>query len=778
MSDGETLRLTMPVIESLIDRYAAGRLRRREELIDAASALAKGVAAVRDCQMNLAMLITTAQACQTLGEINLQLSRVDDAIDAFDEAIELFERSGGDNEAFGRFLHDYSITLQGLNVPDAPLQLAERSREILGRYGRHYIRDLDTWIAKLRHGSDSVENIESLRLAAAKARRGMPRARAAQQLAVMLSQRADAARYADEIFDGLRYAFDKLSKRGTTDDANAALTPVLNMYWIGATLPDWVGDAAQKLVGKAEREGRIDVVRDGLIVRACWLAQRGHGAEALETALHAVARHDEYMLATETSTFRMLTGYVGQFAREIAVRTALHLNDITLAAELLETARLQVLPDGRDDPTAKPGRSRVNGLRTVSVAGRSRLAPYYAPGVIEDQITLEATIAAVGGDAAIWWSSWLINGCIYWTVRLDGRWTGGVVDVASSTGAGGVLRRALDVSMHNPIATARDVITGEWCRSVAAEEMLSVELGEVLIPDVLRAALLDGDPQLPRSLVVAGNLVNQVPLPLLGMRRNFLDTPIRLVEVAVLRVAPPAVYVDVVVRRASPIATTHPIHVACVDPTGNLTNSRTPPSGAEVILSGAPNAEAPRATLRNLAAALASITAGEPGIFYYSGHTDNTGIGGDDEDSLSLSDGGVLSARTLFGSNGATFAFPARSIISACESGGTAGAGAGEWLGLGAAILWRGSRQVVATNWNIWDTGFTRRFDHEIAERLQSTDDPARALRDAQLAALNQWLASRHSFANFAKKKSLPGQANNLALPLIWGAYCCLGIKE
>src|SRR5258708_3160358 len=83
--------------------------------------------------------------------------------------------------------------------------------------------------------------------------------------------------------------------------------------------------------------------------------------EGLESAVRAIPLHDEHMLATESRTFRMLTGRVGEAARAIALQLAVTLADGALAAELIEGARLQVEPGEADpDDTDLAGRrSRV-----------------------------------------------------------------------------------------------------------------------------------------------------------------------------------------------------------------------------------------------------------------------------------------------------------------------------------------------------------------------------------------------------------------------------------
>lgn len=117
-------------------------------------------------------------------------------------------------------------------------------------------------------------------------------------------------------------------------------------------------------------------------------------------------------------------------------------------------------------------------------------------------------------------------------------------------------------------------------------------------------------------------------------------------------------------------------------------------------------------------------------------------------------------------------------MISACQSSGTAAGGAGEWLGLTAAMLWRGSRQVVATNWKIWDLPFTSKFDRTLADRLRTADDVAVALRQTQLEALDKWRSSMHDYTDWQKPDSFPGSSSVLAFPLTWAAYCCVGIQR
>jgi hypothetical protein len=338
-----------------------------------------------------------------------------------------------------------------------------------------------------------------------------------------------------------------------------------------------------------------------------------------------------------------------------------------------------------------------------------------------------------------------------------------------------LIAEAHDGSMFNGAADMRSLLRAAWSRSSSAEELLALELGEALIPPPLRSVLLDTAGIRPVSLVLSGDLGELAPVPLLAFGADRFARPLRLVEAAVLRLAPPAILVDRAPRRQSVTPLRYPILLACVDPTGDLANSREIPAGARVALSGAPGAAEPRANLANLLATLSSIRPGDAGLLYYSGHASTANFSNSD-DALPLSDGDFLSARALFQAQ-QRVAFPARIMLSACRSGGITGGGAGEWLGLTAAALWLGCRQAVATSWPIWDTPFTGQFEQALAEALVEARDAAAALREVQLRALRDWRTSEHNLASW-DKNALPYDGRLIPFPLIWAAYCCIGLSE
>ncbi|WP_425558397.1 CHAT domain-containing protein [Kribbella ginsengisoli] len=112
-------------------------------------------------------------------------------------------------------------------------------------------------------------------------------------------------------------------------------------------------------------------------------------------------------------------------------------------------------------------------------------------------------------------------------------------------------------------------------------------------------------------------------------------------------------------------------------------------------------------------------------------------------------------------------------MLSACGSAGSGGGGSGEWLGLAAAVLWAGAREVVATAWPIWDLPFTRDFDLRLADALRSPDSAAASLRKLQLECLAQWRASTHDLTS---DRNLPPHLHSHAFPLVWAAYQVVGV--
>jgi hypothetical protein len=743
-------------------RMVTGRFVSSAKLRRAVTEVDDAIVALEALPVSPSRLIDVAKAYQLKSSLLLRLGDTDPALDAASAAEDLFKRAGGTSEDYGRFLHDFAVVMHELSVPELPLRYALRAAEVLAPYGSHYRRDLARYIDLLREGTEttSTEQLATRRAALAQARRS-DRAPAAQALALGLLASGQARSCVEELHQAMKTAFDlsmKQHRREGLEPPLAVLMLVIELYWEHVALPPWIPEAIERARSAARSAGRDDLEADLFALEAVWLSSAANKAAGMDAALRGVSLHDKLTLRTETSVVRMLKGRINQYARLFALEAAVDSGDPTLVAELIESSRLQVVPCEGRSPT--PGETRIAGLRRISVGGVSRLAAEGEADVLE----LNDTIDAVGGASATWFGAWSSNERIFWALRLRGQWSCGAHALSPDSPLTELLTTAWTASPLTPATSGDELLRGPWCVSAASEEAQSLALGLALLPAALRQALDDAyfDGR-PLSLVIAGNILALLPVGVLAYARDGRVAR-RVLEAAVVRVAPPAVLVARIVDGSQPRSELHPLHVACVDPRDDLTHSRARPVGAVTALGGAIASRDAPATREALLHALSSLHPGEPGLFYFSGHAD--GGRGDDEDALALADGQTLSAQAIFALDG--LSFPARVMLSACSSSGAMGAGGGEWLGLTAAMIWRGARQVIATNWPIWDSRFTSEFDHGLAQRLQAGTDPAVALRSAQLHALNRWRSCDDDLRDFADTE----------FPLIWAAYSCIGVTD
>ena len=762
-------------LERINRRFRSGRLSSGGKLRDAAADLERVIATLEERPASTERLEHIARAFQLKAGLHFALGELDAGLDAGFRASQLFEQAGGKSENFGRFLHDFAVQLLELMVPNLPLEYARRAAVVLAPYGEHYRRDLARFIHRLEEGSETLapERLDDLRRILTSASRE-DRASAAQSLAIGLLASEKRAKHLDELHAAIEVAFSASfaeRRRHGLGNPLAAMQLMIELYWAELSLPPWTPEALQSLLDEVRHAKRTDLEPDVLTLQAVWLLSSDQRTQGLETAVKAVALHDEVAVRSETSVVRMLTGCINDYGRLFALSAAVEEGDAQLVAELIESARLQVEPTTDDGTEHSHGAtSHIGRLRRVSVGGRSRLGGDSA----SDFLALEDCVATVGGPGAAWWGTWSANERIFWALWLNGRWRCGALSLSAGEMLADLLTTAWQRSPLTPATSAAEILTGPWCATALDEEALSSALGQTLIPADLQEALADAlfDDR-PLSLVLAGNLLALLPVALLGFTTPE-RTLKRILEAAIVRVAPPAVLIDRVCSSEQQAAELNPLHVACIDPRDDLVNSRQPPDGARVVLGGDHDDRDGAATLDALSTALAPLLPGQPGLLYYSGHAVSMGLGGDDQDALALAGNDMLSAHALF-SGAAPLPMPARVLLSACSSAGATGAGGGEWLGLTAAVLWRGARQVIATNWPIWDTPFTADFDHQLARRLQRAGDPAAALRELQLEALAEWRASDHDLSDYVED-GLPYNVRELPFPLIWAAYTCVGV--
>jgi hypothetical protein len=712
----------------------------------------------------------------------LDAGRVDEALDVLPTAGNLYEAALSGTPTQAMFLHDVTVALHELGAPsEVTLHFGRRARSAMdrtgllkGRFGR--LHEFDRYLQSIELDGEGGSQLPAIRSLRRRYRwsRGQSRVDAAQALAVTLLQQGDrSSKAVVEIHRCLNEAFrGTIAAPNRLDAATIALGTLLDLHSEGIAWPIWALDAALELAQVARTRGRLDLASVGNTVAGLDLARNGRPADALRHLLLAVAQRDEYALSTETSWVRGLRARPTEYARQFAIEAALTLGDFKLVAELIESARLQVLPI----PESGPGHgSRIGNLRPLAWEGRSCIAPFY--DTVGVPIELRDWVVRIGGQDACWLGTWAANENLYWCWFGDGRLQAGSTRINDGGPVADLLLEAFQSTPANHAEV--DLYAGVWTRSSFVEEMTARDVGETVLPepalDWLRSRAAD---RTVGSLVVSGSLFALIPPALLGFSTSGPSgdpAATRLIEVAVVRVAPPAILVTRLRAREASIGHTglRPVLVACVNPTSDLSNATYEPDAVTALIgSNTIAAEVP--TLQRLVAALSRIDPGEDGIFYYSGHT--FGGSGDSEDALVLADRETLSADEIFNSasQDGGLAFPETAIVSACSSAGAHGAGAGEWLGLSAAMLYAGANQVICTAWPIWDNPFTRQFDERLTSLTQRLADPAVALRELQLESLAEWRASDHDFGEKVDLRVI----GRLPYPLIWAAFMSVGVAR
>jgi tetratricopeptide (TPR) repeat protein len=710
----------------------------------------------------------------------VKLGRLDEAIGAYARAEAKLQADPQLKELHVRCLHDAVVTFGNLGLEELALSYASKGKAAAVGLVGSYEPDFESLALELEPYDRDTYKQHVDRLGIALARTNDPaRARVfGHALAKAICEFGDAAevRAVFELITRVYHSSTDLEMRVT------ALTPLAYLQRELQPVPDELVAASVDVVAQLTPRTETTIQAQAQLVHAVASWSRGRLEEAVEAALRAVALYNAGAWHVGSSVVRWMTGDERHSAWHVALRLACELNDGPLAAELIESARLPALPERSPaaatvtflhaEATYDVVHRKLGPLHPLHVEGRSRIAPHYPATVrLGHPIDLEAVIERVGGREAWWWAAWLGPGARHWVIRSpEGVFSCGYDD--DETGHG-LLLSAL--RMTPTLGTASACAGGAFTASYAAEERASAELGDLLVPAPLRVALA-GSAQ-PLSLVVASNYLSTLPLPLLGIGTEAGRRPTRLVERAILRLAPPAAVVDQV--DAAPASSPpYPLGVVCTDPVDELTFATLPFEDARYVLgSHKLCAEVPHArpaNVENLVQALRAVE-GRRSVLAYSGHADEGTFGPDLESALPLIDG-RLTAEALFTGNrtdGATIPFPERVLLGACGSAGSTGTGSGEWIGLTAGALCSGAREVIATAWPIWDLPVTRDLDAELMQVLQDHPDVAAGLRDAQLRCLTRWRAATCDYAD----RGPSGDARE-ALPLVWAAYQCLGVPH
>jgi hypothetical protein len=720
-------------------------------------------------------------------EIYLDMGQIDRCIDCYADADRSYGVAGSlARETRVRFLHDVVLTLVSVGMDETARFYIARGRALSSGRQAKYRSDF----VRLSLMSEVVvsSGYEDYKTRALEAISEVANPSEARGLIGQLA-RAMAEFGSEEELDEIPDIIRMLLPEATSPDMRyATLAPLaFSITRSRRAIPDDLAQEIEHLADSLQTSRQWRTRSEVESLRAVCRWTRGQVVDALKPALRAVALLDAESWSVGASTVRLLSGIASDIARHVALVVACELNDAPVVAELIETSRLQAVPDpqAQSFQTTMLGEQETEILQRkllpvhpVSVAGRSRLKEFLPEEMpLGKELRLEGGIETVGGIKAWWWGCWLgANGVLFWAVRdPTGKYTCGSLSGGATADQEGILPEAINNIPGGP-PKGVDSQHGPYNRSYLAEEEFSTSLGAFLLPPSLAVGIAKAFrvQQAPVQLVVAGNFLSRFPLPLVAVGSIDDEHPVRLIEVAVIRVAPPlAVLIWITPGSASNLPL--PLAAVCMDPTEDLSHAVFDVE-AETVLAGAkvrrdrPGAIA--ATKANLLEVLRR-NRGRPAIFAFSGHAHPGEAGSDFESSLPLEDQGEITSQELFTFAGGSplLPMPQRVLLSCCGSAGSTGAGRGEWLGLATGCLISGASEVVATAWPIWDTAFTSRFDSELLRALRTAQDPATALRDLQLDCLKEWRESAidYSEAPVSAKSSEP-------LPLIWAAYQSFGV--
>lgn len=709
---------------------------------------------------------------QLEGQALSALGRPDDALEAYTTALEWLSQDPRNAEEYGRCLFDIGVDL-GDTLPALAIQFFQQAREVLAPFGGDYVETIDRNLIDLSEDVDWQVKLENVRAAKASASANSDEAlRATHAEASLLITHGGG----EDIRRGLAMLSGPLRTLTDRNDIEllfSALVPLsVAAFRPGAPTTVAFEEICAKAVQLAVRQQSPEKLAIAQVAKAASRALAGDRRGALGIALDAISTGDEITGDLASTIGRYFSAQRTDGARDLALRLAVDEGFAALAAELIETARPQTVPSerrtqmgGTTDPVFTE--LRTHPARHVSVNGRSELMSRRVQP--SRPIPLESTIDAVGGRDAWWWGTATgFEGRHYWATRSPaGDLSCGETDLEAAM----PLIETVIGALPSEDSDDSSAYFGPLNASYDDECDLMHQLGRLLVPEPLAAALRVAEK--PLSLVISSNILVGLPLATLGVP-GCADR--RLVEVATVRIAPPAALVERMRDLPSPPVDVYPILISCTDPKGDLPHS----THGEVLAvqtfsgtnRGAKTAAAP-ATRANLLAALRELQHGEPGIFFYAGHATTGDIGNDENAGLALQDDPLLASDFFPTAERPALSSPARVLLAACSSSGASGAGRGEWLGLGAAFAIAGAKQIVATAWPVWDIPFTAAFDRHLLTALQTAADPGMAIRALQVEALEAWRIANHD----VRGDTVAVVKGEVPLPLVWAAFQAIGLR-
>ena len=755
-----------------------------------ALALTKEALGILGSRPSALAVLHRARARQVRAEAYLKVDQADNAVHEYQAAIDAFAASGN-TDLYVRCLHDAAITFGNLGLTDLAKSCLDPGKAAAeGRY-EAYFADFVALELEMEDPLPETYRQYLDRLMAA-----VPTASASMGTTLWHRIVRTVCEFGepsevDGIFEVVRGLLADARTIGKRVSILASLNYLARDLEPAPVrpIPDDLSDIADAMLRDLGTNGDPHLRTQLLVVRAVAAWSRDDLPAATEACLEAVALSNVAAWQTGSSTVRYLTDTERRSIRDLALRVVCRAGDAPAAAEVIESSRLPALPD-RDAPPelirltvlgrpAEYVRRPLTPLHPIVVAGSSRLARYYPPNVpLAEAIDLDAIIDRVAGGGGWWWGAVLgANDRLFWALRDErSRYSCGALLALDGKGQP-ILREAMAAcpAMGTHEASRR----GPFTTSYQLEDRTSLALGRLLLPPALtRAALraFSDASEPPLSLMIASDYLSLIPLPLLGLPARSEQGAARLIEAATLRIAPPAAVLGPMLR-ARGSSPPFIIAAACHDPSPveTLVHVSTPTDARDIF--GGPafcrdNQAARLGTRANLVDALRR----SPGVgeaFVYAGHASQVELSADLASRLDLIEPHLpLTAQDIMVGlpDGQPVPFPERVLLAACSTAGSSGAGSGEWLGLTAAVLMAGAREVIATAWPIWDVPIAADLDVALAEAVRSGTDLAVALRVVQLDALARWRAT----ANVSRFDVDPDASDSF--PLVWGAYQACGI--
>ncbi|MEV0802068.1 CHAT domain-containing protein [Kribbella sp. NPDC050281] len=731
-------------------------------------------------------------------EVHGECERFQDEITCLELATRYFERDPENADDLGRALFGLGVCLLHIGGSEVALPYFRRARRFIS--------------AKDEDGKDQRSFVDSTLMTAELAELSAGRL---EQLVEMIGNIPDVAYrrsatlfFVSKVFEHrieTQYAravwlLDRLAGEARqAEDVETALR-IAGLMGLCREGLSPVPDAVRKLVGWLSERVASLVPTDqatALVGQAICQHLDGHLDQAVVYSVRAVAIADCSDRDMQSTFLRRATSGIGAGIREAAFDAAIAYGDLRLLAELIETARSggAAQPHEASPAVGEVTRAFLGGgvvfgpMVPLTVGGISALSAWYPRDVpVGDSISLECVIESVSGQDSWWWATYWGVSNLYWIMRSpDGEFSGGSTSLTIElrTLVDSVFREVDPTSfVSESEMAARHGNRASWKYQEHLDELIAAstfrkdpegelkvmqELGEAILPPLLVDQIRRRRHRAPLRLVTSGNFLPLLPMATLAIGRN---DDVRLIEGAILITAPPAELVQQVLRTPVVEGASFPAALVAVDARGEFEDLHKCLPAAPIILTGRPDEAPPASAMvapldrETLRSALAGIGAGAAATLFYSGHASHSASPGDFSSGIPLAGTDVLTAGELIASAGTPEAwqFPARVVLAACSSGGSTGAGRGEWLGLSAGLLLNGSRQIVATSWPTWDTPGTARFDRSIAEMMTMSPDPATDLRVIQLDQLERW-------------RTLGASAGLDASPVCWAAYHVIGVR-